>query len=56
MRLMSSSILVLAAAIMITGGSLVPHGDTRVFVQMAGGLVGMAGLAGWLMAYMANDR
>lgn len=55
MRVVSASILVLASAVMVTGGSFVQHSDTALFVQVSGGLVGLVGLVGWLVAYAKSD-
>lgn len=46
----SASIIVLAAAILIVGGSYIGHGDTRLFVQVVGCLVCAIGLGGWLLS------
>jgi len=50
MKLLSSSIIVLAAAILITGGSHIQHSDTKVFVQIVGCAVGLIGFWGWFVA------
>ena len=50
MKAISASIVVVAAAIILTGGSFIPHGDTRLFVQVVGCLVGIMGLGGWVLA------
>ena len=47
----SASIIVLASAVLIVGGSHVQHGDTRLFVQIVGCIVGVIGLAGWLVSF-----
>lgn len=41
MKTISASILVLAGAILITGGSRIQHSDTKLFVQIVGCFVGM---------------
>jgi len=46
----SSSIIVLAAAILIVGGAHVQHDDTSLFVMAVGCGVGLAGLLGWLVS------
>lgn len=48
MKLLSASIIILSASILITGGSHIQHGDTKLFVQVVGCLVGLIGLGGWL--------
>ncbi len=48
MKAISASIVILSAAILITGGSLVPHADTKLFVQTVGSLVGLLGVGGWV--------
>ena len=52
MKEMSASIVVVAAAIMITGGASVEHDDSRLFVQGIGCVVGILGLFGWIGAFM----
>lgn len=52
MKSISASLVVLAAAIMITGGSFVPHHDTRLFVQSVGCVVGLLGILGWIGAFL----
>ena len=51
MKAISASIIVLAAAILITGGSRLQHSDTKLFVQIVGCIVGLIGLSGWLLSY-----
>ena len=48
MSSVSASIIVLAGAVLLTGGSHVQHGDTQIFLQAVGGLVG---LVGWFIAF-----
>jgi hypothetical protein len=55
MKLLSSSIIVLAAAILITGGSHIQHSDTQLFVQILGGAVGLIGFWGWFVALKENQ-
>lgn len=50
MKSISASIIVLAAAILILGGSHLQHGDTGLFVQIVGCTVGVIGLGGWLFS------
>jgi hypothetical protein len=50
MKAISASIVVLAGAVLLTGGSLVGHTDTALFVQAVGVLVGVVGLVGWFFA------
>lgn len=49
MKAISASIIVLAAAILIVGGSHIQHSDTKAFVQVVGCIVGVIGLGGWLI-------
>ena len=56
MKTISASIIVLAAAVLITGGSFVPHDDTRLFVQAIGCLVGVIGLGGWFLAFRDDNK
>jgi hypothetical protein len=51
MKAISSSIVVLAAAILLVGGSHIQHGDIRLFVQIVGCGVGLIGLWGWLVSF-----
>jgi hypothetical protein len=46
----SASIIVLVAAILMLGGSRIQHSDTRLFVQIAGCIVGVIGLGGWCVS------
>ena len=46
-----ASIIVLAAAILIAGGSHIQHSDTQLFVQIVGCIVGLIGLAGWFVSF-----
>ena len=47
MKAISASIIVLASAILIAGGSSIQHGDTRLFVQIVGFVFAVIGLGGW---------
>ncbi|MBX7247288.1 MAG: hypothetical protein K1X53_17470 [Candidatus Sumerlaeaceae bacterium] len=51
MKQLSSSIIVLAAAILITGGAFHQHSDTRLFLQLVGCAVGLIGLGGWFAGF-----
>jgi hypothetical protein len=51
MKAISASIVVLAAAILITGGSHIQHSDTKLFVQIVGVIIGLMGLGGWLVSF-----
>ena len=44
----SAAIIVLAGAVLLLGGSFIRHGDTQLFVQVVGCVVGAFGLAGWI--------
>jgi hypothetical protein len=46
----SSSIIVLAAAVLIAGGGHIQHADTRLFVMVVGCGVGLLGLLGWVVS------
>jgi hypothetical protein len=46
----SASIIVVAAAILIVGGSFIRHDDTKLFVQVVGCIVGAIGLGGWFIS------
>jgi hypothetical protein len=51
MKSISSSIIVLAAAILIVGSSYIQHSDTQLFVQIVGCGVGLIGLWGWFVSF-----
>ncbi|MDB6153551.1 MAG: hypothetical protein JWL90_2004 [Chthoniobacteraceae bacterium] len=51
MKLLSSSIIVLSGAILITGGSFIQHSDTKLFVQIVGCVIGLVGLVGWFASF-----
>ena len=51
MKLVSASILVLAAAILITGGAFIQHADSKLFVQIVGCLLGLLGLGAWFISF-----
>ena len=55
MKALSASIVILAAAVLITGGSHISHGDTRFFVQIVGCGIGMAGLVVWWKSQKAMN-
>jgi hypothetical protein len=46
----SASIIVVAAAILILGGSYLRHDDTKLFVQVVGCIVLAIGLGGWFVS------
>jgi len=48
MKLIASSIVVLAGAVLVAGGAQVPHSDTRLFVMVVGCVVGLVGLTRWV--------
>lgn len=54
MKAISASIIVLAAAVVLTGGSHVRHTQTQAFLQITGCIVGLAGLYGWYVSF--RDR
>ncbi|MEY2408127.1 MAG: hypothetical protein QOF48_797 [Verrucomicrobiota bacterium] len=49
MKSISASIIVLAGAILIVGGSHIQHDGTQLFVDTVGCGVGLVGLAGWFV-------
>ena len=50
MKVISASIIVLAAAILLVGGSHLHHPETKVFLQLVGGVIGLIGLGGWFVS------
>jgi hypothetical protein len=52
MKAVSSSIVVLAGAVLIAGGAAVTHSDTQLFVTIVGILVGMVGLGTWIHSWI----
>ncbi len=50
MKSISASIVILAAAVLISVGSHVPHHDTKLFVQVVGCGLGLAGLFVWYIS------
>jgi len=50
MKSISASIIVLAAAILLVGGSHIQHNDTKLFVQVVGCVAGLIGLGGWFVS------
>jgi hypothetical protein len=51
MKSISASIIVLAAAILIVGGSHIQHDGTQLFVCIVGCGVGLIGLGGWIVCF-----
>jgi VIT1/CCC1 family predicted Fe2+/Mn2+ transporter len=49
MKAISASIVILAAAVLIAVGSHVSHNDTKLFVQVVGCGLGLAGLFVWYL-------
>ena len=49
MKSISASIIVLAAAVLLLGGSHILHSDTKLFVQAAGCAIGVVGLWGFIV-------
>ena len=47
---LSASIIVLAGAILLLGGSFIQHSDTKLFVQFVGCLIGAIELVGWFLS------
>lgn len=56
MKVISASIVILAASILLTGGSHIPHSDTALFVQVVGCGVGIVGLWGWFVSFRENKE
>jgi len=54
MKYIGSSIMTLAAAILIAAGAYVPHNDTRMFVMAVGCIVGLTGLGGWFAGHQGE--
>lgn len=50
MKAISAAIIVLSAAVMLTGGSFIRHEDTKLFVQILGFVIVIAGMAGWYIS------
>jgi hypothetical protein len=50
MKAISASVVILAAAVLIAGGSHIAHDDTKLFVQVVGCGLGLTGLAVWLVS------
>lgn len=50
-KTLSASIIVLAGAVLVASGVNPASDDARLFVQVAGGVVGIAGLVTWWRAY-----
>ena len=53
MKSISASIIVLAGAILLVGGSHVQHDDTQLFVMIVGCAVTLIGLGGWYFSMKA---
>lgn len=56
MKSISASIVVLAAALLVLGGSTLQHSDTRLFLQVLGCGVGSVGLWGWIITLKSPER
>lgn len=56
MKALSASIVVLAAAVLILGGSVLDHDDTKLFIQTVGCLVGVLGLGGWFLGLLPVSK
>lgn len=50
MKSISASIIVLAAAGLIVGGSYIQHSDSKLFVQVVGCVFGAVGLGVWFVS------
>lgn len=51
MKSISASIIVLAATILLLGGSLVHHPPTRGLMQIIGCVIGLIGLGSWFVSF-----
>ncbi len=51
MKSISASIIVLAGAVLIAGGSNIQHSDTRLFIQVVGFMIALIGLGAWFIAF-----
>lgn len=49
MKSVSAAIIVVVAAALLFGGAFITHDDTALFIQVVGCIVGLVGIAGWLM-------
>jgi hypothetical protein len=54
MKSISASIIVLAGAILLLGGSQI-RGETGGFIMLAGCVVGLIGLGGWFVSLRVTD-
>ncbi len=50
MKSITSSIVILSAAILILGGAHIQHSDSALFVQVVGCVIGLAGFGGWFVS------
>jgi multisubunit Na+/H+ antiporter MnhB subunit len=51
MRSISAAIIILAAAILVTGGAHVPNGGLQGFLVYTGCTVGLIGLGSWFATF-----
>jgi hypothetical protein len=56
MKPISASIVVLAAAILMAGGSQISHSDTQRIVLCIGGAVGIFGLVAWIISFREENE
>jgi hypothetical protein len=56
MKAISASIIVVAAAILLVGGSHIGHSQTSGFVQFVGCVVGLLGMVGWVYCLCGNRK
>lgn len=56
MKAISASIVVLAAAVMISGGASIEHDDTQMFVMGVGCVVGFLGVLSWIGAFLDKEN
>ncbi|WP_182870924.1 hypothetical protein [Stieleria mannarensis] len=56
MKTVSAAIIVVVAAALLSGGAFIVHDDTALFIQVVGCIVGIVGIAGWLMTLRTTKR
>jgi Na+/melibiose symporter-like transporter len=56
MKCLAASVVILAGAILLTGGSFVQHSDTKLFVQAVGCVVGIIGFAAWFFTFRQSGE
>ncbi|KAA5547249.1 hypothetical protein FYK55_02290 [Roseiconus nitratireducens] len=56
MKSISAAIIVVIAAALLLGSAVIAHDDTALFIQVVGCIVGIFGIAGWLMTLRTTKR